>query len=80
MSEQQKPTSFMQELDQWCDAKVIGPLYSTDPDDEEGWERTVEEIKRAIRAKVLESYRNGQHSGPRPAPQAMRRVAVPQRR
>jgi hypothetical protein len=68
MSEQKKP-SFMQELDLWCEATVIGPIMqvSSDPtsEDEEG-AKAIETVKRAVRQKVLESYRNGQQAGPRP--------------
>jgi hypothetical protein len=74
MSEQEKPKSFMQELDQWTDATVVKPLVqgvmddlkSTDP---RFWEEVVETVKKAIRTKVLESYRNGQQAGPRTAKQ-----------
>ena len=68
MSEQQKPKSFMQELDEWSDANIIGPLFNTDPNQED-WEEAVEQVKKAIRTKVLESYRNGQQAGPRSAKQ-----------
>jgi len=70
MSEQQKPKSFMQELDAWCVDNVIEPLIASTSD------ATVEGVQKAIRAKVLESYRNGQAAGPRPAkqPQTGRRV------
>ena len=74
MSEQK---SFMQELDPWSDANVVGPLSSADPNHEE-WQAVVEQVKKAIRQKVLDSYRNGQgvkpgftnrpSSGLRPAP------------
>jgi hypothetical protein len=56
MSEQK---SFMQELDLWSDANVVGPLSSADPN-HETWPAVVEQVKKAIRQKVLESYRNGQ--------------------
>ena len=66
MSEQQKPKSFMEELDQWTDATVITPLHEAvvngDGDD---CSRAQDTVKKAIRAKVLESYRNGQQAGPR---------------
>ena len=64
MSEQK--VSFMQELDMWTNSNVISPLFAseTSPDD---WEDAVERVKKAIRAKVLESYRNGQVAGPRQA-------------
>ena len=64
MSEQ-KP-SFMTELDMWSEANVIGPLFHTDLD-QDNWEESVAQVKKAIRAKVLESYRNGQSAGPRKA-------------
>ena len=79
MSEQQKPKSFMQELDEWSDANVIGPLYAAAQDlgddcTPEDWDRAVQPVLKAIRAKVLESYRNGQVAGPR-QPVAERRKA-----
>jgi hypothetical protein len=78
MSEQQEKTkSFMQALDLWSEVNVIGPLFANETNPDE-WEGSVERVKKAIRAKVLESYRNGQVAGPRPAPQMARRVAVPQ--
>ena len=55
----------MQELDRWTDANVIGPVFNTDPNQEEDWEWAVAQIKKAIRTKVLESYRNGQAAGGR---------------
>ena len=60
MSEQK--TNFMHELDLWIDANVIGPLVvNGDPfEDEEDTQATIERVKKAIRTKVLESYRNGQ--------------------
>ena len=81
MSEQEKPKSFMQELDQWTEANVINPLvYVHAEDDDEDWKSCVEQIKKAIRAKVLESYRNGLKAGAKPAPQVAPRTAVRQRR
>jgi hypothetical protein len=72
MSEQ-KP-SFMQQLDEWTENTVINPLLSSDGDPDEfvGGE-TVEQIQKAIRGKVLESYRNGQAAGPRRAVAVVRR-------
>ena len=61
----QKQSSFMQELDRWTEATVIYPLADTP--NEEFDPQVVEEIKKAVRTKVLESYRNGQNAGPRPA-------------
>ena len=65
MSEQEKPTSFMEELDRWTEATVIKPLreaheYMRDYDDPARYHATVEAALKAIRTKVLESYRNGQ--------------------
>jgi hypothetical protein len=61
MSEQEKPKSFMQELDRWSEENIFRPLFGTDPHQDDY--ATVEaEVKRAIRQKVLESYRNGQAS------------------
>ena len=54
----------MQELDLWSDANVIEPLLHCTETESSDWEKAVEQIKKAIRAKVLESYRNGQAAGP----------------
>ena len=54
MSEQK---SFMQQLDEWSDATIIMPL--ADPNQEDNFDVVVEQVKKAIREKVLESYRNG---------------------
>jgi hypothetical protein len=67
MSEQEKP-SFMQELDLWTEASVIGPVFqvASEPKSEDKVvAKVVESVKLAIRRKVLESYRNGQQAGPR---------------
>jgi hypothetical protein len=65
MSEQ-KQSSFMQELDGWTEATIIGPLFASETDQED-WEPAIERVKKAIREKVLVSYRNGQAAGPRQA-------------
>lgn len=69
MSEQEKPKSFMQELDQWTQSTVIKPLHEaiTEGDGAE-CDATSEEVKKAIREKVLESFRNGLAAGRKPAP------------
>ena len=54
----------MQELDLWSDANVVGPLLSADPN-QQNWQTVVEQVKKTIRTKVLESYHNGQKAGPR---------------
>ena len=69
MSEQEKPkSSFMQELDQWTDEAVIDPIVRAAESDEFRMQAEAhDEVRASIRAKVLESYRNGQAAGPRPA-------------
>jgi len=61
MSEQKR--NYMAELDLWSDANIIGPLFTTarDYDDQHtyDWDKTVEQVKKAIREKTLESYKNG---------------------
>ena len=64
MSEQK--SSFMADLDQWSEIIVIAPIadaYMHGPD--EVIFRANDLAKKAIRAKILESYRNGQAAGPR---------------
>jgi hypothetical protein len=64
MSEQN--TSFMTKLDQWSEENVIAPLSFAYADDD--WKAIAAAKKsalKAIRAKVLESYRNGLAAGPR---------------
>jgi hypothetical protein len=58
MSEQEKSKSFMQELDAWSNEAVIAPVLEEGPD-------AIERVQKAIREKVLQSYRNGQKAGPR---------------
>ena len=56
----------MQELDLWSETNVINPLLCNDDDaDEYVGEERIGQIQRAIRQKVLESYRNGQAAGGR---------------
>ena len=66
MSEEEKPkSSFMQELDVWTEANVFDPLHEAIMEgDSAECDATCEQVKKAIRAKVLESYRNGQAAGP----------------
>ena len=72
MSEQEKPkSSFMEELDGWTESTIIGPLFASET--EEDWEPAIERVKKAIRQKVLESYRNGQRKpAAQDAPEAAR--------
>jgi hypothetical protein len=64
MSEQK--ISFMAQLDQWTEDNVFGPLLSTDEEGqpEELSQETLDQVKQAIRQKVLESYHNGQAAAP----------------
>ena len=65
MSEQKRTTkSFMQELDQWSSSTIIKPLLDAF-NQEDGPDSIVviEHVKKTIREKVLESYRNGQKAG-----------------
>ena len=59
MSEQKQ--SFMQQLDAWADQAVIMPLL--DPATENDGDKVIEAVHKAIRAKVLESYKNGLKAG-----------------
>ena len=60
MSEQ-KQSSFMEELDEWTLATVINPLHAAVTEgDGEDCDAANEAVTKAIRAKVLESYHNGQ--------------------
>jgi hypothetical protein len=69
MSEQKK-SSFMEELDYWVETTVINPLANAMMEaDDTVWANLVQNVKAGIRTKVLESYRNGQKAGPRPAKQ-----------
>ncbi len=78
MSEEKQ--GYMAELDEWTEKTILSPLenawlgfYET-PDQAPAGEvrdhlQSVEaEIKRAIREKVLDSYRNGQAAGPAKRP------------
>ena len=50
--------TFMQELDAWSLEEVISPILDEGPD-------AIGGVQKAIREKVLTSYRNGQAAGPR---------------
>jgi len=70
MSEAKK--SFMQQLDEWTDATVIMPLI--DPNHEDNFDVVAEDVKKAIREKTLESYKNGLKAGAaKPARKAWKR-------
>ena len=59
--------SFMQKVDEWTQATIIEPLFDTARDFDDThtyeWDKAVETVKKAIREKVLESYRNGIKAG-----------------
>jgi|HubBroStandDraft_1064217.scaffolds.fasta_scaffold99220_2 hypothetical protein len=73
MSEE-KRESFMQALDAWMDVNVIAPLvYSEDESDVETTEEQIAQVKKAMRAKMLDSYHNGRRAaGAKPAAQPVR--------
>jgi hypothetical protein len=59
MSEQEKPKSYLQELNQWISDQVVDPLTNGDaPDDPDGrsHDEILDDVYQAIRGKVLESY------------------------
>jgi hypothetical protein len=64
----EQKTNYMAQLDAWSIDSVINPLFSAaenyDGEHNYDWENTVEQVQKAIREKVLESYRNGQKAGP----------------
>ena len=74
MSEQTR--SYMQLLDDWTNNEIIVPLVRVLSEEQEDPLETdrhqsevFAQVEKAIRSKVLESYRNGQAAGPykRPA-------------
>jgi hypothetical protein len=58
MSEQK--LSYMAQLDRWTDEAVVAPLLDNGID-------AIDRVRKAIREKVLESYRNGQAAGTKPS-------------
>ena len=73
MSEQEKKPSFMEELDRWTESTIIGPLFASETDGED-WKPAIERVKKAIRQKVLESYKNGLRAKPRQPVQEKRKA------
>ena len=55
MSEQEKPKSFMQELDEWAAVSIVSPLLAVASRPLQDVEAAVEAAKKAIRQKVLET-------------------------
>ena len=69
------------QLSSWTDGNVVFPLCNINPN-EEGWEDTVARVKKAIREKVLQSYKNGRMTRGGNAPENLptpRRYPVPMR-
>ncbi len=65
MSEQEKPMSYMEQLDQWIEEEVLEKLYDLWQRSQDGdMEASAAEVKKAIREKIRESYHNGQKAGP----------------
>jgi hypothetical protein len=63
-----EPKTFMQRLDEWTQASVIDVLQQANAGgDRMDYARAVQAVKKAIREKVLESYRNGQAAEIKPA-------------
>ena len=63
----------MQELDHWIEAEVFEKLYAIWQESQDGkLDTSASEVKKAIRAKVLQSYRNGHAAGPRVSKQPQR--------
>jgi hypothetical protein len=62
MSETNK--GFMASLDEWTDKAVLLPLLDAlQSGSSVGVNAAQDQIRKAIRTKVLESYRNGQAAG-----------------
>ena len=53
----------MQEFDLWSDANVIGPLFHAARNGPEVFLKADDNVKKAIRQKLFDSYRNGQQVG-----------------
>jgi hypothetical protein len=71
MSEQK---FFMQQLDAWTFQAIVAPLLrAAESGDVVDWNKTRDDVYKAVRTKVLESYRNGQTAGQKPAPSKERR-------
>ena len=63
-STEDRPKNFMQELDAWTDQAIIEPIYRACQLGPEMMVTTNLSVRKAIRERVLESYHNGQTSGP----------------
>ena len=55
----------MEKLDQWIEEEVFENLYAIWNENQDGnLDSSPNSVKKAIKEKVLESYRNGQKAGP----------------
>ncbi len=68
MAENQR--GYMAELDDWTEENVITPVWelarlSARDQAPENGDQILAEVRKALREKVLQSYRNGQKAGPR---------------
>jgi hypothetical protein len=71
MSEQK--SNYMQQLDAWTQCTIIDPLHEAIVEgDGRKCDAVCEDVKKAIREKVLESYRNGLKAKARPARKEVR--------
>jgi hypothetical protein len=73
MSTEQQRVRYQQALALWIEAEVIGPVIQAHDEHQRGgsqdaWKKAIEAVHTAIRAKVLESYRNGQKTSTRGKP------------
>jgi hypothetical protein len=66
--------SYMAELDLWTDKTIIRPMLDhfigfdrAGEESDEDWNALEAAIKKAVREKTLESFRNGQRTPPRAA-------------
>ena len=68
MNEEKK--SYMRQLDDWTDEFVIDPIWDFASEtagkerDQEAHDLLITNVRKDIRDKVLQSYRNGQKAGP----------------
>jgi len=67
MSEQK--VNYMAQLDAWSDVNVIAPLVYEGEDGQEPelTQETIDQVKKAIREKNLESFKNGLKAQRKPA-------------
>ncbi len=66
--QKQSAERFMHQLDLWSAEHVIGALVQAfdewnRTEDHEAWAKASAAVQKAIREKVLDSYRNGQRGG-----------------